>query len=116
MTIAEKKAEIAAAVRDVVGVTGYATQPAVLSEYDAFVRWRGWARRDGAVFESTYAVIIVLPQQDEAAADAWAYGNADLLTDALAPVLYVDAIEPTLLPAEGSPRGLYTLTITGRSE
>jgi hypothetical protein len=116
MTIAEKKTEIAGALTGVAGVTAYATKPAVLMPGDAFVRWRGWTRGPGQAFESTYAVAIVLPQQDEEAADAWAYENADLLAGALLPVLFVDAIEPSLLPAEGSPRGLFTLTITGRSE
>lgn len=116
MTIADTKEALAAALGEVDGITAYAVRPTVLTPGDAFIRWRGWARADGQVFQATYAVVIVLPPGDEAAADAWAYEHADLIADALQPVMYVEAIEPSLLPAEGSARGMYTLTVTGRSE
>lgn len=114
MSIAETKAEIVAALAGVDGVTAYADKPNVLAPGDAFVRFRGWARAAGQAFDSTYAVIVVLPQLSEADADAWVYEHADLLTDALRPVLYVESIEPSLLPAES--KSLFTLTITGRTE
>lgn len=108
------KEAIAAALAGVAGVTGYAAKPTILATGDAFIRWGGWARLNGFLV-ATYRVIIVTPQ-GEADADAWIYEHADLLVDALQPVLYVDSVEPTLLPAEGSQGGLFTVTITGRTE
>lgn len=119
MTIEDDKSAIAAAVGAVAGVTGYASRPKVLKAGDAFIRWRGWSRDNGpagAAFQSTFAVIIVVPQGTEDAADGWIYAHADLLEDALRPVMFVDSFEPGLLPVEGSAKGLYTLVITGRSE
>jgi hypothetical protein len=116
MSIAAKKQEIADAVSAVPGVKCFTSKPTVLTPGTAWVRWGGWSRGDGHAFEATYRVIVVLPQQTESAADEWAYEHADALDDALRPHMFVDSFEPTLQPTEGQPRGLFTLTITGRSE
>lgn len=118
MTIAETKAELAAAVNTVAGLDCYTERPTLLNPGTAFVRWAGWARDETSnAFTARYSVIVVLPQENEAAADAEAYRLADLLGDALQPVLFVDEFVPSLLAAQGSARGgLFTLTITGRTE
>lgn len=120
MTIADTKEALAAALNGLAGVKAYPSKPATLEAGDAFVRWGGWARADGdasAAFEATYTVVVVLPQGSEEAADSWAYDHADVLTDALQPLMYVDSVQPSLLAVEGSkPGGMYSLTITGRTE
>lgn len=116
MTIAETKTAIAAAMTAVDGLTGYPSRPRLLKPGDAFVRWGGWERADGAAFMATYSVTIVLPQGSEEAADAFAYQVADLVADALQPLLFVTAFTPTSLAVEGQTRGLFALTVTGRSE
>ena len=116
MTIAETKTAIAAAMSSIDGITGYPHRPHVLNQGDAFVRWGGWERADGAAYVSTYSVTLILPQGSEEAADARAYAVADLIADALQPLLYVVSFTPTNVPIEGQPRGLFALTVTGRSE
>lgn len=122
MTILETKQALAVALNTVPGVSGYTKRPATLKPGDAFVRWGGWERAgDGpaaAAFTSTYNVVVVLPQGSEEAADAWAYERADVLADALKPLMFIDSIVPSLLPVEASRPGggMYALTITGRTE
>lgn len=116
MSIAAAKTAIAAAVTAVDGLTCYPARPRVLKPGDCFVRWGGWERADGSAFMATYSVTIVLPQSSEDAADAFAYQVADLVADALQPLLFVTAFVPTSLAVEGQTRGLFALTITGRSE
>jgi hypothetical protein len=101
----------------VAGVKAFAKKPAVLTPGVAYVRWRGWERSEGA-FVSTWALVIILPQQDEESADTWIYAHADTLEDALRPVMYVESFQPASVPAESgaNPRGLFALQINGRSE
>lgn len=113
--ITDQKAAIAAALDGVAGLKAFATKPALLKAGTAYVRWRGWERSEGA-FVSTWAVVIVLPQQDEESADGWIYAQADVLEAALQPVMYVDSFQPATIPAEGQSRGLFALQINGRSE
>ncbi len=116
MSIAATKAALAAAVSAVAGVTGYPSRPRTLRPGDAFVRWGGWERADGAAYLSTFHVVLVLPQGSEDAADRFAYDRADQLESALRPIMFVDSFTPTELPAEGQQRGMFALTITGRTE
>lgn len=116
MSIAATKQQIADAVTGVAGITCFPSKPTILQAGDAFVRWGGWERADGAAYVATYRVIVVLPQTSEDAADEFAYAHADALEDALRPLMFVDSILPTELPAEGQGRGLLTLTISGRTE
>lgn len=122
MSIAEKKLELRAALNTVPGLTGYTSKPKAPKAGDAFVRWQGWDRSGdgpaGTTFTATYAVIVVLPQGSEEAADDWAYDHADVLADALQPLMYIDSIVPSLLPVEATRPGggMYALTITGRTE
>ncbi len=118
MSIAETKAALASAIGTVSGLKGYASKPRTLKQGDAFVRWRGWARGDGPAgssFFSVFSVIVVLPQSGEEAADDFAYDKADLIEAALMPVMFIDTIEPTNLPADDG-GDMYTLTVTGRAE
>lgn len=112
--ISETKQAIAAAVSAVDGVQGYSSRPGVLRPGDAFVRWGGWQRAEGTAFYATFRVVVVLDQGSETTADESAYALADTLEAALRPVMFVDAIEPTILPTEAG--DMFSLTITGRTE
>ena len=114
--IQETKAALAAAMSSIEGITGYPGRPDVLNPGDAFVRWGGWQRADGGAYMSTWAITLILPQGSEQAADDEAYRVADLIGDALQPLIYVESFAPTVVPVGAQPRGLYALTVTGRSE
>lgn len=104
------RADIAAAVSTVAGHKGYQRRPTALNTGDAWPQWSGGERSGGALFVNTWRIYVVVPS-DETAADAWADQYGDLLADALAPVLFVDAIAPALLAGD-----VYALMITGRAE
>lgn len=113
MSNATIRQEIAAALSTVSGVHGHASRPSALNEGDAWPQWRGGVPHAGAV-ESTWAVLIVLPQTDDVSADSFADSHGAALLDALRPVLFVDSIAPAEIPTDAGQ--LYALLITGRAE
>jgi hypothetical protein len=115
-TTLDTKTAIAAALSTVEGVTGYPSRPRSLKPGDAFVRWAGWTRADGTAYMSVFNITLILPQLSEDAADAEAYRIADQLGDVLQPLLFVDSFTPSLVPVDGAQRGLFALTISGRTE
>jgi hypothetical protein len=111
---ADMRAALAAAVSSVDGLTGYPKRPDAVSAGDGWPRWRGATLGDERIaFTNTWVVVVALPG-DEDTADEWAdlYGPA--LFVALSPLLFIDAIEPALLPM--SANDTYALQITGISE
>jgi hypothetical protein len=116
MSIDVQKEAIAAALSTIEGITGYSGRPDALNPGDMFVRWGGWVRADGDAFLATWSATLVLPQGSEQDADAEAYRVADLIADALQPFMYVTEFAPTSIPTAGSARGMFALTVTGRSE
>jgi hypothetical protein len=113
MSNADTREVIAEAVSTVDGLHGYVKRPTSSRPGDAWPQWSGAERADGALFVNAWRVYIVLPS-DESAADEWADQYGDLLADALAPVMFVDAITPAAIPITGGE--LLALMITGRSE
>ncbi len=112
------RAALAAAMSTVDGVTGYERRGLVKSPRpgDGWVMWRGGQRADGWEFTNTWAVVIVLAG-DEVQADTWIETHIDALTDALEPVMFVEAFQPAVLPLTGTPPSeALALMITGRSE
>lgn len=107
------RADIAAALSAIDGLHGYPKRPDAPNTGDSWPQWSGAERSDGALFVNSWRVYVVLPS-DETTADEWADLYGDLLADALAPVLFVDAIAPTLLSAGTG--DVYALMITGRAE
>lgn len=114
MSNAQTRLDIAAALSSVAGVTGHTVRPSTLNEGDAWPQWRGSAHAGGHSYESTWAVLIVLPQADDVTADSFADSHGAALLDALRPVLFVDSIAPATIDTE--PGQLYALLITGRAE
>jgi hypothetical protein len=117
MSNATIRQAIATALSTVTGpfgpVRGHVARPAALNERDAWPQWRGGVPHAGAV-ESTWAVLIVLPQADDVSADGFADQYGEALLDALRPVLFVDSIAPAMIEVESGQ--MYALLITGRAE
>ena len=114
MSNAQTRQNIADALSTVAGIKGYTSTPSAPSVGDGWPQWRGADRAGGYAYTNTWIVLIVLPNQDEVTADAYADEHLELLDDALRPVLFIDSIAPAEIPAEGGP--LLALLITGHSE
>lgn len=113
MSLNDTRAAIKAALDSVDGVTGYLKRPSTPKPGDAWPLWRGAARGEVHLFESTWAVGVLLPQ-DELAANDWVDGHIDALIDALRPVLWAEGYDPANFGPEASP--VYGLLITGTIE
>lgn len=113
MSNANTRAEIAAALSAVAGITGHTARPSVLNEGDAWPQWRGGVPRAGAV-ENTWIVLVVMPQADDITADGFADSHGEALLEALRPVLFVDSIAPATIDNDAGQ--MYALMITGRAE
>jgi hypothetical protein len=114
MSNAQTREDIAAALSEVPGVTGYARRPKTFKPGDGWPRWTGSDREAGTAYFESWAVIIVVPS-DEGAADAFVDSHGELLEDALRPVLYIETFQPAGLPAEGQ-NVINALMITGKAE
>lgn len=83
-------------------------------EGDGWVLFRGFQRGPASAYLATYAVVIILPS-DEQKADEWIENNTDALDDALRPIIFVDSFLPAEYPLQANSAAL-ALLITGRSE
>ena len=113
MTFAATRAELAAQLSTVAGVTGYAKRPTILKPGDAWPLFGGMNRGPGLAFEVTWRVLVVLGK-DEAAAIDKAEALLPELAEAIEPVAYVDGAQPFAVPTQGG--DLFALEITARSE
>jgi hypothetical protein len=110
----ETRQAIADAVSTIVGLKGYARRPNAPKPGDAWPLWRGGERADGHVMLNTWAVVLLLPG-DEERADSWVDQHGDDLFDALEThAMSVDRIVPATTPLAGT--DAFALMITGRSE
>ncbi len=114
MSNADTRVEIATALSTVAGINGHRVRPSTLNDGDAWPQWRGAIPRAHA-YLNTWAIMIVMPQSDDIAADQFADDHLADLLDALREVIFVDSIEPAVLNA-GQQGDMYALMITGRSE
>jgi hypothetical protein len=113
MTNTQTRLDIAAACTTVTGLTGYPKRPLSIKPGDCWPQWGGSDRVQARAFEETWRVLIALPG-DEVTADEWADTYQGDLINALSPVLYIDRIEPALIPMSGSDTP--AVMITGRTE
>lgn len=114
MSNAQARFDLASAVGTVEGIKGYARRPRAPKAGDAWPQWGGAERVDGLEFVQTWRIMVVLDQGTAENADAAADRWGDAIADALTPYLFVSAMAPATLAAEGTE--LYALMITGRSE
>lgn len=111
---ANTRAEIATALSTVSGVTGHALRPSVLGEGDAWPILSAIVRSEyGNAWAGSWRVLVLLPA-DEATAVTRTDDLFDDITDALAPLMAVDLVEPVLLQTEAGDRP--ALQFSGRSE
>jgi hypothetical protein len=113
MNNAQNRADLAAALTGVEGVTGYPRRPTAVKAGDAWPLWRGAERSDGFTFVQTFAVIVALPGE-EAQADVNADAYGPLLADALEGLMFVESIAPATV--DTSAGDMNALLITGRME
>ena len=113
MTFATTRAELAAQLTTVDGVTGYAKRPKILKPGDAWPLLGSVGDRSGSAFMVTWRVIVVLGN-DEAAAIDLAEALIPELFSAIDPVAYVDGCAPFAIPTQGGE--LFALEIMTRSE
>lgn len=111
--MATTRAEFAAALSTVAGVTGYQYRPAAMRPGDAWPTLAVLERADGLAFEATWSVWVILPS-DEKAASEQTDALVGPLVAALEPVAFVDRITPSLVKTSGG--DLFALEITVRSE
>jgi hypothetical protein len=119
MSLATKRQEIVDCLNAIDGVKGYKTQPSAPKPGDAWVRAGARVREDG-LFETTWQVMVMLPQS-ETSADVWRDNHEDDLWDGLEcpadlpSAGYVESIEPANFAASDN-QIVFGLLITLRSE
>ena len=113
MSLSGQRAAIAAALSTVTDVNGYEDRPTTPRPGDAWPLLSALDRADGLAFETTWRVLVFLPQAERGASD-WIDGHHEQLVDGLEPVGFVDRIEPVALAAAGGDQ--YALQITMRGE
>lgn len=107
------RADIAAALSTITGVSGSEYRPSVLGSGVAWAQMAAWDRDAGQAFIRTWNIFIVLPA-DERQAAQWLDANLDAVADALRADVFVDRVEPVTLPADSG--SLFAALITARSE
>lgn len=113
MTFATTRAELAAQLSTVEGVTGYAKRPKITKPGDAWPLLGSFGNRSGGAFEVTWRVIVILGNDESSAIDK-AEALLPELAEAIDPVAYVDGGTPFAVPTQGGE--LFALEITARSE
>ncbi len=109
MSLADARAEIAAALATVAGVTAFDERPDTIAAGSAWPFWRGYTRPEGGgLLLSRWEVQVCVGSTERAATDYVDTKAADL-ADALQPAGYVDGITPALFQTEAG--DLYGLTI-----
>ncbi len=89
----EIRADIAEALNNTPGVVGFERRPSTPKAGNAWpMRPSGEATGAVGVFETSWRVAVLLPQ-DEKAAERWCDDHLELLCEALQPVVYVDGWE-----------------------
>lgn len=113
MTFATTRAELAAQLSTVDGVTGYAKRPKIIKPGDGWPLLGSIGDRSGSAWQATWRVIVILGNEEAAAIDKAEVLLPELL-EALDPVAYVDGAAPFAVPTQGG--DLFALEITARSE
>jgi hypothetical protein len=85
--------EIQAGLTGVPGIKGFTRKPSAPKAGDAWPRRTGGERTSPGSFETTWQVIVKLPNSDEAARDEWLDDHLWPIIDALAGVVFVESWE-----------------------
>ncbi|WP_328850260.1 hypothetical protein OG994_16640 [Micromonospora globbae] len=116
MSLTGDRANIAAALSLVDGVTGYPKRPSVVSPGDGWPFVASLDRGPASVFEVTWTVTVVLPNDEQDAAD-WLDSHAEELAQALEyshlSVGFVDRIEPVQVATSAGAMPAIEITMRG---
>ncbi len=112
--ISTGRTQIAAALSTVADVKGHRYRPTVPNIGDGWPLWSAMDREAGKSFETTWRILVFLPQDEQKASD-WIDAHAEMLVDAVEEhVAFVDRLEPVLISVAGKDQ--YALQLTVRSE
>lgn len=113
MSLTETRAEIAAALSTVDGVTGYTKRPSVWSPGDAIVLVEQIDHVLGVAWQATWRIVLLM-SGDEGVAIEQLDELLPLITDALQPIVYIDTATPEAVSTEGG--DMTAVVIIARSE
>lgn len=113
MTLADTRADIAASIGYIDGVTGSLYRPNVIAPGQGWPLLGAMDRSGGLGFLTTWKVVIVVAR-DEQAASVWIDTHIDDVVENLEPVGFIERMEPSLLATSAG--DMYALTISMRSE
>jgi hypothetical protein len=114
MTTAGKRAEIAAAISAVPGCRGWERRPSAPNAGDGWTRGSPVLDRadaGGDAFLAVWSVVVLAPQDEDAAMDWWDRTWPPLYF-ALKPVGYVTRAEPVVLGSPEGDRIAYMITLS----
>lgn len=114
MTLVGQRAEIAAALSTVDGVTGFERRPAAPRAGAAWSVFTGGPRAAGTAFMMTWNVYVITPADEDAAVE-WFDARWEALFYALEDVGYVVSVAPVLLsvPNAGDLKAYQIVTNVG---
>jgi hypothetical protein len=108
MSLVTDRAEIAAILSTVEGVTGHEYRPAPM------MAGAGWPLLDTIErtpeFEVTWRVVVLLPVGERRASE-WMDAHVEALLDAFADFGYVERVQPANLATEGGDMDIMILTV-----
>ncbi len=113
MAISGKRVELATALSEIPDVTGHTKRPKAPKVGDAWPRLGTITRAGGYALELAWALIIVLPSNEESASE-WIDEHVQDIFDELEPVAYIDSMEPVLITSSGG--DIFALQVNVRSE
>lgn len=99
-----------------IGLAASDYRPEPGGEGNAWAQPGSWDNPGGqpnGVFEATWLVFIIVPQDEQAAA-VWWDEHAATVSGALLPLVFIDRVEPVVFETQAG--DLFAVQITGRSE
>lgn len=100
MSLSGQRAELVAALTDVVGVKAYLYRPPAMKTGDAWPLLQDMERGPASDFEVSWRVVVILPDDERKASD-WFDEHHEPIAEAIEDFGFVERIEPGLVATEG---------------
>lgn len=113
MSWGNDRTEIVTALNTVSGVKAYVNRPTALKPGDAWPLLPSLDLQDGLCWRPTWTVLVVLPQDEQAAAE-WLDSHFEAIVTALRVPAFAESAEPIDFQTSGG--SMLVLAITLRSE
>lgn len=110
MSLTGERAEIAAALSLVTGVSGFSYRPTAMNAGDAWPLLESLERGPANDYEVTWRIVVVLPKGERDAMD-WFDNMYDDIVAGLEQFGYIERIEPGSLATEAGTRDCMILTL-----